>query len=87
MLEAGVSSSLEIARFWGIAGEAAHPRESEVAASVTASASAPHRPSPQPSTAPAKGVGDQVMATVSRHVPGAVQDIIAGALRTAGLMK
>lgn len=101
MLEAGVSSSLEIARFWGLVGD---PAAIRAPASMTAPVAAPRGPStskpeaarpkatrpeaPRPQPQPgAFGVGDQVMATVSRHVPGPVQDIIAGALRTAGLMK
>ncbi|MET0272628.1 MAG: PHB depolymerase family esterase [Phenylobacterium sp.] len=72
MLEAGVSSSLEIARFWGIAEEAAVSPMAFVAPG-----------SPQP----AAGLGDQVMAVVARHVPDDVQGVIAKALKAAGLMK
>ena len=84
MLEAGVSSSLEIARFWGIAGErrAEAPREARA------------EPGPQPraandaaSVGSGGSIGEQVMAAVSGHTPAGVQDVIARALKTAGLMR
>ncbi|MDP8916985.1 MAG: PHB depolymerase family esterase [Pseudomonadota bacterium] len=82
MLEAGVSSSLEIARFWGIAGEVrAQPAPSQGA---RPQADAAEEEAPQGSGA---ALGDQVMATVSGHVPPAVGDVIAKALKTAGLMR
>ena len=95
MLEAGVSSSLEIARFWGIApaGEATR----------AADASTPSKPQPKPRSKPrakpeqprasipprpdGAAIGEQVMATVSRHVPPGVQDVISKARKTAGLLK
>jgi poly(hydroxyalkanoate) depolymerase family esterase len=83
MLEAGVSSSLEIARFWGIAGER------------VASAAEPERQAgPEPEAANDEAgaggmleIGEQVMATVSGHVPPGVGEVIARALKTAGLMR
>ena len=78
MLEAGVSSSLEITRFWGIAGEARIVRP---------------QPRPEPETAGPKGegavdsIGDQVLSRVSAHVPAGVQEVIAAALKSAGLMR
>jgi poly(hydroxyalkanoate) depolymerase family esterase len=82
MLEAGVSSSLEIARFWGIADEESRRAEA---------------PRPQPRGAQEEpgrttgagggGIGEGVMAAVSGHVPAGVQDVIASALKSAGLMR
>ncbi|HEX8569829.1 MAG TPA: PHB depolymerase family esterase [Caulobacteraceae bacterium] len=78
MLEAGVSSALEIARFWGIVGE----RRAETAAEDRRPEPAQARPEAQ-----AGSIGDQVMATVSGHVPAGVGEVIAKALKTAGLMR
>jgi poly(hydroxyalkanoate) depolymerase family esterase len=82
MLEAGVSSSLEIARFWGLA-KGASP-----------SAAAEPEPQPEFEADKARGsrsvliaVGDQVMSTISAHVPPAVQDVIETALKRAGLRR
>jgi poly(3-hydroxybutyrate) depolymerase len=82
MLEAGVSAALEIARFWGIAGErrAEAPREARAEA----------RPEPRAgndASAPGGFIGDQVMAAVSGHTSAGVQEVIARALKTAGLMR
>jgi poly(hydroxyalkanoate) depolymerase family esterase len=76
MLEAGISSSLEIARFWGLA-EAAAP-------TMTAT------PGPVANVANIKqpmlvAVGDQVMSTLSGRVAPAVQHVIETALKRAGL--
>jgi len=92
MLEAGVSSSLEIARFWGLAdAAAANPRETiEPQPAASSKPREARRPSPEPASAPGfnpAGIGEQVMATVSKHVPTEVQGVIAKALKTAGLMK
>jgi hypothetical protein len=81
MLEAGVSSSLEIARFWGIAGERRTesrpaPRKEPLEA---ANDKAPE--------ASGGSIGEQVMAAVGGHTPSGVQDIIAKALKSAGLMR
>lgn len=76
MLEANVSSSLEIGRFWGIAPPGA------AEADWTA---APRNQHPVGSrSAP---LGDQVMASVARHVPPEIQQVIAKALSAAGLMR
>lgn len=89
MLEAGVSSTLEIARFWGIAGEQgakAPAREAWAGAQVEARA----EPRPEPKAAnddPARSSGDQVVAAVSAHAPAGVGEVIARALKTAGLMR
>jgi len=71
MLEAGVSSSLEIARFWGLAPPQADAPEVR----------------PQTADDPKRKVGlmDQVMASVADHVSPEVRAIIAKALKAAGL--
>ena len=77
MLEAGVSSSLEMARFWGIA-PAADP----------AAETGPRPQAARPAPAAASGsLGDQVMGTVRGRVPEAVGNVIQQALRTAGLVR
>jgi poly(hydroxyalkanoate) depolymerase family esterase len=77
MLEAGVSSSLEIARFWGLA-----PPETTLQAEAW-SASPPA--SEQPVT-DVQRLGERVMASVAPHVSDDVQKVIAKALASAGLM-
>jgi poly(hydroxyalkanoate) depolymerase family esterase len=77
MLEAGVSSSLEIARFWGLAPP-------ETASDVDAWSAA--SPAPDQPGAQLRGLGESVMASVSPHVSGEVQKVIAKALASAGLM-
>lgn len=85
MIETGLCSTRQIAAFWGLT--AAMDRKP-----------APPRPKaavkPQPEARPApalppepQGVAARVMEGVGRHVPGQVQDVIARALRSAGLMK
>ncbi len=90
LLECGVSSTLEVARTWGL--ESAMP--SHAATQTDAPFQTPrimaprevahdrpvHRPAPT-------GVAAQVMNSVERHVPRQVQDVIAHSLRIAGLMK
>jgi poly(3-hydroxybutyrate) depolymerase len=77
MLETGVSSSLEIARFWGLA-----PPEPASQADPWG----PSHPAPEP---PASGqtLGESVMASISPHLSEDVQQVIAKALASAGLMK
>ncbi|HEY8617690.1 PHB depolymerase family esterase [Phenylobacterium sp.] len=77
MLEANVSSSLEISRFWGIASPATPDRGWN-----TAPAEDPHQAGGR--RAP---VGEQVMASVAPHVPQDIQQVIAKALGAAGLMR
>lgn len=76
MLEAGISSSLEILRFWGLA-------ESTSASALV--------DEPEPEAKAESGeptsLGRQVMALVTPRVPGGVQDAIEKALRSAGLMR
>jgi poly(hydroxyalkanoate) depolymerase family esterase len=81
MLEAGVSSSEEIAAFWGLTPLAQRP----CATSATAPTMAAEGPSPR--LEPATGLGDRVLASVREHVPSGVHDVIATALKQAGLMK
>lgn len=78
MLEAGVSSTLEILRFWGLMEPAAEFADAPAAPSGDAA--------PRPG-ATAGGVADQVMASVSGRVPDDVRDIIESALKAAGLRR
>lgn len=85
MLEAGLSSTLEIASFWGLGA-----RQDQV--EVAAPSPAPTRSKPKAASAPAAtrkpvSVADQVMDAISGHTPAEVRDVIAKALRVAGLMK
>jgi hypothetical protein len=80
MLEAGVSSSLEIARFWGIAQPEAEVR--------TKAEPSPSMGEPSDPVRPAKtreSLVDQVLSSVGRHVSAEVKDVIARALKAAGL--
>jgi poly(hydroxyalkanoate) depolymerase family esterase len=77
MLEVGLSSTLEIAEFWGLGVEGATARRPAPPADATR---------PPPSDARPTGVAAQVMDAISDHVPAQVRDIIAKALRSAGLM-
>jgi poly(hydroxyalkanoate) depolymerase family esterase len=77
MLEAGVSSSLEIARFWGLAP----PDTAAHAEAWTASSPAPEQPGVH-----VRGLGESVMAAVAPHVSDDLQKVIAKALASAGLM-
>ncbi len=81
MLEAGVSSSAEILAFWGIdfRPASAWPR---------APGPTPARQDhPPPPAGDEHALGSQVMASLAPHVPSGVQEIIAKALRGAGLMR
>lgn len=75
MLEAGVSSSLEIARFWGLAPELS-PAQRTGWSDLTPD-------EPQPSGR----LGEDVLAAVSAHVSDDVRNVIAKALASAGLMR
>ncbi|WP_454718827.1 extracellular catalytic domain type 1 short-chain-length polyhydroxyalkanoate depolymerase [Caulobacter segnis] len=79
MLEAGVSSSLEIARFWKIDA----PR---AAGDVSPSRSLEPAPTPAPDPIEPASLGQEVMKALGQ-VPPSVQDVIAKALRGAGLLK
>jgi poly(hydroxyalkanoate) depolymerase family esterase len=83
MIEHGVSSTWEIARFWGIAEPAEdQPEVTEprpiLRAPTRAAAAAP---TPHP------GLATDILEVVGRHVPVDVQAVIAKALKSAGLMK
>ena len=83
MIEAGVSSSLDIARFWGLA---------EGASPCVVAAEPEPRPEFEADLAPGRrlalmAAGDQVMSTIAAHVPHAVQDVIETALKRAGLRR
>ena len=85
MLEAGVSSSLEIARFWGLAEPLAAAEAAPRASEGRRAAAAPERAS---KTQPrATSLGEQIVASVGGHVPPDVEKVIAQAMKTAGLMK
>jgi poly(hydroxyalkanoate) depolymerase family esterase len=86
MLEAGVSSTSEIAAFWGLGGEAEasprRPRDETLSKERLPRNAA----APPPASEPAGDrVGDQVLASLSGRVPSGVHDVIAKALRSAGL--
>ncbi|MBS7532276.1 PHB depolymerase family esterase [Ancylobacter sonchi] len=90
MLEVGISSTREIAQFWGIA----QAREEAVACSATAviQGKLVTLPSPAERTPGIKKVGPAIHATASRRTPPAsdesgVKKIIEDALRAAGLMR
>ncbi|HEY0436960.1 MAG TPA: PHB depolymerase family esterase [Phenylobacterium sp.] len=77
MLEAEVSSSMEIARFWGLVDSVAAPAAAEPAATVQ-----------EPETrSPLLAVGAQVMSSVSPHVSAGVREVIDNALKRAGLRR
>lgn len=81
MLQAGVNSTLETARFWGLVA-------SDRASPAVEGAPPPHAAA-APMAAPAVGspsLGAQVMAAVSA-VPPNVQAVIADALKRGGLLK
>jgi len=78
MIETGVSSALEIARFWGLA-----PAGAAMRARPRAEAHA----EPRAAGIGAAGIGAGVMHAVSPHVSAKVGDVIAKALKSAGLMR
>jgi poly(hydroxyalkanoate) depolymerase family esterase len=80
VLEAGVSSSLEIARFWGLAPPAALSDDAGWSPSNAANAA------PRAGESSQSSLGESVMASLS-HVSEDVQEVIAKALAAAGLMR
>lgn len=80
MLEAGISSSHEIARFWGLEDPAA-------SRPIPAAAVETHRaPAPEPPAGAAGGVAGQVLESLKTRIPAEVEAVIAKAFRAAGLM-
>jgi poly(hydroxyalkanoate) depolymerase family esterase len=85
MLEAGLSSTHEIARFWGLESSAqAQSPEPEVA-------SAPPPPPPRDAVSdgprrPDQGIAAQVLGGLKAKIPAEVEAVIAKAFRAAGLM-
>ncbi|WP_425995174.1 extracellular catalytic domain type 1 short-chain-length polyhydroxyalkanoate depolymerase [Caulobacter sp. DWR1-3-2b1] len=85
MLEAGLSSTLEIAGFWGLGAESAPAKVTTPTALVAPkSGEAKSRP---PTDENPTGVAAQVLNAVSSHVSPGVRDVIEKALRAAGLMR
>ncbi len=98
MLEAGISSSREVARFWGLDPSPPPARLELLASPPMASAESsaprrrlpppPRRSDPRPCVELGGGeVGARVMDAIAAHVPTGVQDTIAKALKAAGLMR
>lgn len=84
MLEAGLSSTLEIADFWGLCAKGSTAKTSTPTRRV-----APKAKTAQPThseDAPS-GIAAQVMNSVSGHVSPGVREVIEQALRAAGLMR
>ncbi len=73
MIEAGVSSSSEIARFWGLAPASTADWEEVVS-------------EPEAQVHAANSLGQRIVGLVSAHVPADVERTITSALRSAGLM-
>ena len=82
MLETGVSSALEIARFWGLA-----PTEAALHADASGDATGASSPASEPPAVRARGLGESVMAAVSPHVSDDVRKVISKALASVGLMR
>ena len=86
MLEAGVSSTLEIARFWGlvpvIAAETTAPPKPKVQAHV-----APRVRPLSPASEPMQAAGRQAMNSVRKYVTPQTTRIITSALKAARLLK
>ena len=98
MLEAGISSSREVARFWGLdpSREPSGLPPLNPPPTPNAEAAAPLRrlhPSHGRSDLAfaaerrAGAVGGRIMGAIEAHVPAAVQETIARALKAAGLMR
>ena len=93
MLDVGISSTREIAAFWGLkeppfAQQAEAKADAAASAKPAASAARRKRPAQPPHPAPqAGGLGAQVMGSVSRFVSADVQAVIAKALKSAGLLR
>lgn len=94
MLETGISSTVEIARFWGVDAGAAqslaaadHDSAEAARLGIEASGEAwAARPEGAVASGRSSGLAAQVLDAVSSHVPADVRAVIAKALRAAGLM-
>jgi poly(hydroxyalkanoate) depolymerase family esterase len=85
MLDVGISSTTEIAKFWGIAGNPRSVLSTEVAASR-------NKPEPRPDPAAEArnrptGQAARETLTASQNGPAGVKKVIEDALRAAGLMR
>ncbi len=85
MIEMGLCSTLETAAFWGLSESAAF-RATPVRNKGEPSLTQPTAAFEAQTRSKPVGIGDQVMGAVSGHVSPQVQDIIAKALRAAGLL-
>jgi len=85
MLETGVSSSLEIARFWGLVEAPAVEDGPGAPRPRTRPGIGRSAPEAAPATAEAEGVGGRVLASLSQIVSDDVRHVIQGAFRVAGL--
>ncbi|OJU09311.1 MAG: hypothetical protein BGN86_14285 [Caulobacterales bacterium 68-7] len=83
MLEVGVSSTREIAAFWGLGADASAASE-QPEHGLEPRPSEPVEP-PAPLEVKPGGVGAQVLEALTPHVPKTVQDQIAKAFKAAGL--
>lgn len=77
MIEAGISSSLEIARFWGLAQASREAPEGQQAEA---------RMYPETSAETPESIGDRVLCGLKTRIPAEVEAVIAKAFRAAGLM-
>lgn len=93
MVECGVSSTLELARSWGLARQTAAPRSSRSRDRGEAESRVLESP-PTSVAADTAGLGERdagpglrsdIMATLQGRVPSSVQDLIDRSLRQAGL--
>lgn len=84
MLEAGISSSLEIARFWRI--DTGRSETALDAAPAAAKSDVGPRNTDVADSSEDDGLGQGVMRAI-RNTPADVQNVIAKALRAAGLLK
>ena len=89
MLDVGISSTLEIARFWGIAEENAGTARA-MQPVPTANAAMPRAaplPDTSPGTPPPRPAAEPASSDEPAPHPGGVKKIIEDALRAAGLMR
>lgn len=86
MLEAGVSSSLEIARFWKLDAARLDRVDESLVPSMHGAAQEERPRLAASRSVEDRSLGHSVMQAISQ-VPVGVQDVVAKALRAAGLMK